>query len=127
MNIGFIGLGIMGAPMALHLANAGHALFVNAARTVPDGIKASSARLCPSAEQHRLYIRRIGHHHDHNISVARDLLRVHAQFGTECFDAVGHGSGRIDEQRVTGVRQVQCHRCAHDAETDKSNIDDVFS
>ena len=51
MNIGFIGLGIMGAPMALHLANAGHALFVNAARTVPDGIKASSARLCPSAEE----------------------------------------------------------------------------
>lgn len=51
MNIGFIGLGIMGAPMALHLANAGHALFVNAARTVPDSIKASTATLCASAEE----------------------------------------------------------------------------
>ena len=28
-NIGFIGLGIMGAPMAGHLLAAGHTLFVN--------------------------------------------------------------------------------------------------
>ncbi len=28
-KIGFIGLGIMGAPMAGHLQKAGHALFVN--------------------------------------------------------------------------------------------------
>ena len=28
MNIGYIGLGIMGAPMALNLLKAGHALFV---------------------------------------------------------------------------------------------------
>ncbi len=27
MKIGFIGLGVMGAPMALHLVNAGHSLF----------------------------------------------------------------------------------------------------
>lgn len=51
MDIGFVGLGIMGAPMALHLANAGHALFVNAARRVPDSIKASNATLCASAEE----------------------------------------------------------------------------
>lgn len=51
MNIGFIGLGIMGAPMASHLMNAGHTLFVNAARTVPDSIKASSATQCASAEE----------------------------------------------------------------------------
>ena len=51
MNIGFIGLGIMGAPMALHLANAGHALFVNGARTVPDSTKASGAKLCASVEE----------------------------------------------------------------------------
>ncbi len=51
MNIGFIGLGIMGAPMALHLVNAGHALFVNGARTVPDSIKSSNATLCASAEE----------------------------------------------------------------------------
>ena len=32
MKIGFIGLGIMGAPMALHLVDAGHQLFVNTRR-----------------------------------------------------------------------------------------------
>ena len=35
MNIGFIGLGIMGAPMALHLVEAGHQLFVNTAGQDP--------------------------------------------------------------------------------------------
>ncbi|HZV54537.1 MAG TPA: NAD(P)-binding domain-containing protein, partial [Rhodocyclaceae bacterium] len=32
MNIGFIGLGLMGRPMALHLAEAGHALHLWARR-----------------------------------------------------------------------------------------------
>ena len=36
MKIGFIGLGIMGTPMALHLAAAGHALFVHTRGKVPD-------------------------------------------------------------------------------------------
>jgi 2-hydroxy-3-oxopropionate reductase len=51
MKLGFIGLGIMGAPMALHLVNAGHELFVNAARKVPEGIRASSATPCASAQE----------------------------------------------------------------------------
>ncbi len=44
MKIGFIGLGIMGAPMALHLVNAGHTLaYVQRSKTHPD-IAASGAR-----------------------------------------------------------------------------------
>ncbi len=35
MNIGFIGLGIMGTPMAQHLLEAGHALFVRTRSKVP--------------------------------------------------------------------------------------------
>ena len=35
MNLGFIGLGIMGAPMAGHLAAAGHSLFVHTRSKVP--------------------------------------------------------------------------------------------
>jgi len=35
MNLGFIGLGIMGAPMAGHLAAAGHPLFVHTRSKVP--------------------------------------------------------------------------------------------
>jgi 2-hydroxy-3-oxopropionate reductase len=35
-NIGFIGLGIMGKPMALHLKKGGHKLFLHARRGVDD-------------------------------------------------------------------------------------------
>src|SRR6186713_665822 len=48
MKIGFIGLGIMGAPMALHLLNAGHQLFVKSGRKVPESIAATSAIACAS-------------------------------------------------------------------------------
>ena len=40
MNVGFIGLGIMGTPMALHLAEAGHQLFVHTRSRVPEAIAA---------------------------------------------------------------------------------------
>ena len=45
MNIGFIGLGIMGAPMAGHLLAAGHTLFVRTRSKVPEAL----ARRRPSA------------------------------------------------------------------------------
>ena len=51
MKLGFIGLGIMGAPMALHLANAGHSLFVHTRGKVPESISGSSATRCASAEE----------------------------------------------------------------------------
>jgi 2-hydroxy-3-oxopropionate reductase len=51
MNVGFIGLGIMGTPMALHLAEAGHQLFVHTRSRVPDAIAATSARRCASAAE----------------------------------------------------------------------------
>jgi len=51
MKIGFIGLGIMGAPMALHLVNAGHQLFVYDIGKLPEGIAGSSAKPCASAEE----------------------------------------------------------------------------
>jgi 2-hydroxy-3-oxopropionate reductase len=50
MKIGFIGLGIMGAPMALHLVNAGHTLFVNTASKLPESIAATSAVNCANAK-----------------------------------------------------------------------------
>ena len=42
-KIGFIGLGIMGAPMAGHLINAGHELHVNTRSKVPEEIANTSA------------------------------------------------------------------------------------
>lgn len=51
MNIGFIGLGIMGTPMALHLVEAGHRLFVHTRSGVPASIAATSAVACASARE----------------------------------------------------------------------------
>ncbi|MFT3956700.1 MAG: 2-hydroxy-3-oxopropionate reductase [Piscinibacter sp.] len=47
-KIGFIGLGIMGAPMAMHLIKAGHQLFVYTRGKVHAEIAASSATQCTS-------------------------------------------------------------------------------
>jgi 2-hydroxy-3-oxopropionate reductase len=51
MNIGFIGLGIMGAPMALHLINDGHQLFVNTVGRLPDSIATTNAKNCANAAE----------------------------------------------------------------------------
>ena len=51
MKIGFIGLGIMGAPMALHLINAGHQLYVNTIGELPEGIASSTALPCGDAAE----------------------------------------------------------------------------
>jgi 2-hydroxy-3-oxopropionate reductase len=50
MNIGFIGLGIMGAPMALHLRAAGHALFVHTRSSLRADVAAAGATACASAK-----------------------------------------------------------------------------
>jgi 2-hydroxy-3-oxopropionate reductase len=49
MNIGFIGLGIMGAPMAGHLLAAGHTLFVRTRSKVPESL--GGATVCASATE----------------------------------------------------------------------------
>ena len=51
MKIGFIGLGIMGTPMALHLIGDGHQLFVNTVGPMPDAVAASSAVVCAHADE----------------------------------------------------------------------------
>ena len=44
MNLGFIGLGIMGTPMAQHLLAAGHSLFVRTRSQVPAALV--GAKIC---------------------------------------------------------------------------------
>ncbi len=51
LNIGFIGLGIMGAPMAGHLRKAGHTLFVNTRSKVAPDLLAAGVTVCASAQQ----------------------------------------------------------------------------
>ena len=50
MKIGFIGLGIMGAPMAGHLRKAGHELFVATRGKAPAELVAAGSTVCASAK-----------------------------------------------------------------------------
>ncbi len=50
-KLGFIGLGIMGAPMAAHLVSAGHEVFLTTRRTVPAALLTGAASACSSARE----------------------------------------------------------------------------
>ena len=45
-KIGFIGLGIMGAPMAGHLQAAGNELFLNTIGPYPEALTKAGAKVC---------------------------------------------------------------------------------
>ena len=49
MKVGFIGLGIMGSPMAGHLLKGGHALFLNTRTKVPQELVAAGGIACATA------------------------------------------------------------------------------
>ena len=51
MNVGFVGLGVMGTPMAGHLIAAGHALFVQTRSKVPAAIAEAGATVCKSGRE----------------------------------------------------------------------------
>ncbi len=51
MKIGFIGLGIMGTPMAGHLIKGGHALFLHSRGSVPPELVAAGGRACASGRE----------------------------------------------------------------------------
>jgi 2-hydroxy-3-oxopropionate reductase len=50
MKLGFIGLGIMGAPMCGHLIAAGHTLVVHTRSRVPEALVAAGATACADAQ-----------------------------------------------------------------------------
>ena len=51
LKLGFIGLGIMGTPMAGHLLAAGHILYVNTRSQVPQELLNTAAIVCSSAAE----------------------------------------------------------------------------
>jgi 2-hydroxy-3-oxopropionate reductase len=50
-KVGFLGLGIMGGPMAAHLKAAGHELYVDGSHTVPAALLAGGAVRCESGKE----------------------------------------------------------------------------
>jgi 2-hydroxy-3-oxopropionate reductase len=51
MKIGFIGLGIMGHPMALNLINGGHELFVYRKRRLPSDVREAGGTVCDTLKE----------------------------------------------------------------------------
>src|SRR6185295_10730619 len=51
MKVGFIGLGIMGRPMAGHLLNGGHELFLHTRSTVPSELAEKGGVTCNSGRE----------------------------------------------------------------------------
>ena len=51
LNLGFVGLGIMGTPMASHLRAAGHTLYVHSRSAPPQGLLDAGAVACASGTE----------------------------------------------------------------------------
>ena len=51
MKVGFIGLGIMGRPMAGHLIDAGHELFLYDVKPVPEELTGKGGTACKSGQE----------------------------------------------------------------------------
>ena len=93
LKLGFVGLGIMGAPMALHLVNAGHQMFVNTVGAPPASIASTSAKVCANAEE-------VTHNADIVFTMVPDTPDVEAVlFGTggiaAALSAGGSGARKI--------------------------------
>ena len=88
LKIGFVGLGIMGAPMANHLIHAGHQLFVYTLGKMPEAIASSSATQCTSA-------RGVAERADIIIVMVPDTPDVEAALFSEKGIAAGLTAGKV--------------------------------
>jgi 2-hydroxy-3-oxopropionate reductase len=98
LKIGFVGLGIMGAPMAGHLIKAGHQLFVFTLGKMPEAIAASSAKQCASA-------RDVAERADIIITMVPDTPDVEAALFSEAGIAAGLSKGKtvVDMSSISPI------------------------
>jgi 2-hydroxy-3-oxopropionate reductase len=98
LKIGFVGLGIMGAPMAGHLIKAGHQLFVFTLGKMPEAIAASSATQCASA-------RDVAERADIIITMVPDTPDVEAALFSEAGIAAGLSKGKtvVDMSSISPI------------------------
>jgi 2-hydroxy-3-oxopropionate reductase len=98
MNIGFIGLGIMGAPMAGHLIAAGHSLFLKSGRSVPEALVAAGGTPCASAAE-------VAQHSDVVILMLPDTPDVAAVLFGEDGVAAGLSAGKtvVDMSSISPI------------------------
>ena len=98
-KIGFIGLGIMGTPMAGHLIQGGHALFLHTRREVPQPLRAAGGTACASA-------REVAQRADIVITMVPDTPDVEQVLFGEQGVAAGIGRGKVvvDMSSIDPVR-----------------------
>ena len=98
MKIGFIGLGIMGAPMAMHLVNAGHELAYVKRSKVNADIAASSAKAHATAKE-------VAQHSDVIILMLPDTPDVEAVlFGADgVAEGLSKGKTVIDMSSISPI------------------------
>ena len=98
LKIGFVGLGIMGAPMASHLLKAGHQLFVYTRGKMPEAIAQSSATQCTSA-------RAVAEQADIIITMVPDTPDVEAALFSENGIAAGLSPGKtvVDMSSISPI------------------------
>jgi 2-hydroxy-3-oxopropionate reductase len=98
LKIGFVGLGIMGAPMAGHLIQAGHQLFVFTLGKMPEAIAASPATQCTSA-------RGVAERADIIITMVPDTPDVEAALFGESGIAAGLSKGKtvVDMSSISPI------------------------
>ncbi len=88
LKIGFVGLGIMGAPMAGQLIKAGHSLFVHTRGKVPAAIASSNTTQCTSA-------RAVAEQADIVITMVPDTPDVEAVLFGDTGIAAGLSPGKV--------------------------------
>ena len=88
LNIGFVGLGIMGAPMAGQLVKAGHQLFVFTRSKMPAAIAASGATRCASGQE-------VAERADIIILMVPDTTDVESALFSENGIAAGLSQGKV--------------------------------
>ncbi len=88
LKLGFIGLGIMGTPMAGHLLKAGHTLFVQSATSVPAEVLKAGAKACTSAKE-------VAQQADIILIMVPDTPHVEDVLFSENGVAAGIGKGKV--------------------------------
>ena len=87
-KVGFIGLGIMGAPMAGHIIDGGHELFVHTRTQVPQALTDKGAVVCASGQE-------VAQHSEFVITMVPDTPHVEAVLFGDNGVASGLSPGKI--------------------------------
>jgi 2-hydroxy-3-oxopropionate reductase len=95
VNIGFVGLGIMGAPMARHLIDAGHKLFLYSIPSVPQDLVSAGGSACANGKE-------VASKADIIITMVPDTPHVAAAL----FDANGIASGLTRGKIVVDMSSI---------------------